>query len=269
MIGFNHLGRLGRLGNQMFQYAALRGISANNDQNFCFPFYKEAVDDGIGNMLRTELFDCFEMSSVVALNLQSIDQGRPYKQESGFEFDENLFNNCPDWVSLWGFFQSEKYFKNVESTIRRDFTFKKEILDPCNEMISGVESPIALHIRRTDYLHNSGNHNNLGLDYYAKALTQFPKDSNVIVFSDDSKWCKQQDLFSDDRFLVSENTSGYVDMCLMSLCSDFIIANSTFSWWSACHYKKRKVIAPKHWFGPALKDKSTRDLYPEHWEIME
>ena len=66
MIGFNHLGRLGRLGNQMFQYAALRGISANNDQNFCFPFYKEAVDDGIGNMLRTELFDCFEMSSVVA-----------------------------------------------------------------------------------------------------------------------------------------------------------------------------------------------------------
>ena len=90
MIGFNHLGRLGRLGNQMFQYAALRGISANNDQNFCFPFYKEAVDDGIGNMLRTELFDCFEMSSVVALNLQSIDQGRPYKQESGFEFDENL-----------------------------------------------------------------------------------------------------------------------------------------------------------------------------------
>ena len=27
MIGFDHLGNLGRLGNQMFEYAALRGIS--------------------------------------------------------------------------------------------------------------------------------------------------------------------------------------------------------------------------------------------------
>ena len=35
MIGFNHLGRLGRIGNQMFQYAPLRGIEANNNTNFC------------------------------------------------------------------------------------------------------------------------------------------------------------------------------------------------------------------------------------------
>jgi len=275
MIGFNHLGRLGRLGNQMFQYAALRGIAANNGHNFCLPFYKDAVDDGIGNMLRTELFDCFEMSSVTSLNLQSIDPSRPYRKERGFEFDEDLFNNCPDWVSLYGFFQTEKYFKNVEDIIRKDFTFKKEILDPCNEMMGSLyaEDPdptiVALHIRRTDYIQNSANHNNLGLDYYKKALAKFPDDANVIVFSDDPSWCKEQDLFSDDRFLVSENTSGYVDMCLMSLCSDFIIANSTFSWWGAWFANKGRVIAPKHWFGPALRDKNTKDLYPEHWEILE
>ena len=29
MLAFNDLGNMGRLGNQMFQYAALRGISAN------------------------------------------------------------------------------------------------------------------------------------------------------------------------------------------------------------------------------------------------
>ena len=29
MLGFNHMGRLGQLGNQMFQYAGLKGIAAN------------------------------------------------------------------------------------------------------------------------------------------------------------------------------------------------------------------------------------------------
>ena len=100
MIGFNHLGRLGRLGNQMFQYAALRGISTYHGYNICLPYYKDAVDDGIGNMLRTELFDCFTMETINSLNIQTIDEDRPYKQESGFEFDEDLFYNCPDWVSL-------------------------------------------------------------------------------------------------------------------------------------------------------------------------
>ena len=48
MIGFNHLGRLGRTGNQMFQYAALRGIASNAGVNFCLPYYRNIVDDGIG-----------------------------------------------------------------------------------------------------------------------------------------------------------------------------------------------------------------------------
>lgn len=267
MIGFNHLGRLGRLGNQMFQYASLRGIAANNGHNFCFPYHKKAVDDGIGNMLRTELFDCFQMSSVSDLNIQLIDEDRPYRQESGFEFDEELFNNCSDWVSLYGFFQTEKYFKNVESVIRQDFQFKNEISDPCTEMI-GDDQYIALHIRRTDYLINAANHNNLSLEYYESALSKFEKDARVIVFSDDPNWCKEQELFSDDRFLVSENTSGHIDLCLMSMCTDFIIANSTFSWWGAWLANKGKVIAPKNWFGPALKDKNTKDIYPEKWEIV-
>ena len=91
MIGFNHIGRLGRRGNQMFQYAALRGIAAQNGYNFCFPFYAKGVDDGAGNINRTELFDCFEMSTVSSLNIQAIDSDRPYLQEESFHFDERIF----------------------------------------------------------------------------------------------------------------------------------------------------------------------------------
>jgi hypothetical protein len=274
MIGFNYLGRLGRLGNQMFQYASLRGIAENRGFNYCFPFYEDAVNDGIGNMLRTELFDCFEMSSITNLNLQTIDPGRPVVHEGTFEFNEKLFNECPDWVSLYGFFQTEKYFKNVEDLIRKDFTFKKEILDPCQEMMgvfytdSVDPTIVSLHIRRTDYLINSCNHTPLGLDYYEKALSEFSDDASVIIFSDDSEWCKQQSLFSSDRFMVSEGNSSYVDLCLMTLCSEHIIANSTFSWWGAWLAQSQKTIAPKKWFGLNNQHLNIVDLYSDSWIVI-
>jgi hypothetical protein len=266
MIGFNHLGRLGRIGNQMFQYAALRGISANNNTNFCLPKWDDEVNDGLGNMLKTELFDCFKMKSVNKSNIKLIDFKIPVVPESGFNFDNKIFN-CGDGVSLWGFFQSEKYFKNVEETIREDFEFRDEILKPCDDMMQGFlegGKVVGLHIRRTDYLTNP-NHHFVGLDYYKEALSKFSKDTQVIVFSDDSQWCLEQELFSDDRFMVSENDSGYVDMCLMSMCTDFIIGNSSFSWWAAWLGNRGKVIAPKNWF-PDNKD--TSDLYCPHWEVL-
>ena len=60
-IGFNALGRMGRLCNQMFQYASLKGIARNVGADIIIPYYPDAVDDGIGNKLRTELFDSFDL----------------------------------------------------------------------------------------------------------------------------------------------------------------------------------------------------------------
>ncbi len=270
MIGFNGLGRLGRLANQMFQYASLKGIARNVGAEICIPYYKNAVDDGFGNLLRTELFDGFEMSTLGSNQIGFLNNGHaPVVQERFFHFDEELFKLCPDHVSLHGFFQSEKYFKHIESEIREDFTFKNEVLKPCKEMISAVENPLALHVRRTDYIKNSENHHVLSLEYYKKALEFFETDRNVIIFSDDPEWCKSQELFSDDRFMVSENTDNRVDLCLMSLCDDFIIANSSYSWWGAwlSSNKNKKVIAPLEWFGKIgyTKDHDTKDLIPDEW----
>jgi hypothetical protein len=266
MIGFNALGRMGRLANQMFQYASLKGIARKTGVDFCIPNHTYAVDDGIGNKLRTELFDSFDLNVNIAL----LNNGHaPVVNERFFHFDEELFSLCPDHVTLQGYFQSEKYFKHIEQEIREDFTFKGEILKPCKEMISSVDNPIALHVRRTDYLSNSQNHFNLPLEYYEAALKNFNNDRNVIVFSDDPDWCQKQDLFSDDRFMISENTDNRVDLCLMSLCDDFIIANSSFSWWGAwlSNNKNKKVIAPVQWFGKTgyTKDHDTKDLIPDGW----
>ena len=181
MIGFNGIGRMGRLANQMFQYASLKGIARNTGVDFCIPYYEQAVDDGIGNMLRTELFDSFDLQ----VNVGLLNKGHaPVVQERHFHFDEELFRMCPDHVSLQGYFQTEKYFKHIEDEIRSDFTFKKEILDPCKEMIAGVDNPLALHVRRGDYVKNSANHPPCTLDYYNAALKHFDDDRNVIVFSD-------------------------------------------------------------------------------------
>jgi hypothetical protein len=266
MIGFNALGRMGRLANQMFQYASLKGIAKNIGADICIPNHTQAVDDGIGNMLRTELFDSFDLN----VNIGILNNGHsPVVQERFFHFDEELFKLCPDHVSLQGYFQTEKYFKHIEDEIREDFTFKDEVLKPCKEMISSVENPIALHVRRTDYITNSENHFNLSLEYYENALSYFQKNRNVIVFSDDPTWCSQQELFSDDRFLISENTDNRVDLCLMTLCDDFIIANSSYSWWGAwlSSNKNKKVIAPDQWFGKTgyTKDHDTKDLIPDDW----
>ena len=272
MIGLNYLGKMGQLGNQMFQYAALRGIANNRGFNFCLPYNNEVVVDSLGNRLRIELFDPFVMSSVTQLNIQYIDQDRPVAQEDGFAFNEELFNNCPDWTSLQGYFQTEKYFKHIEDEIKEDFTFKREISFLCKHNMSEMDRPIALHIRRGDFLKNAGNHTNLGLDYYEKSLDVFDKDRNVIIFSDDSEWCKEQDLFEDDRFLVAEGNDSYTDLCLMSLCSDFIIANSSFSWWGAWLSKSmnKTVCAPDPsiWFGPNNSHLDTSDIIPEDWTII-
>ena len=111
MIGFNYLGKMGQLGNQMFQYASLRGIAKNRGFNFCIPFHNEVVVDSLGNKLKIELFNPFVMSNVTQLNIQLIDQDRPNVQESTFAFDEKLFNECPDWVNLQGYFQTENTSK--------------------------------------------------------------------------------------------------------------------------------------------------------------
>ena len=264
-IAFNYLGKLGQLGNQMFQYAATLGAARYHGVTFTIPDHNEVLVDALGNRLRIELFDCFDIEpdNKGLLKTDNVFVAK------GFEFDSNIFNiDRRHDFTLYGFFQTEKYFKHCEDEIRNQFKFKKEIVNECNNIIEECfDNPISLHIRRGDFLINSGNHYNQSLDYYEEALSKFDSKRQVVIFSDDSKWCMKQELFSDDRFLVSNATGPYHDLYMMTQCSDFIIANSTFSWWGAWLANRGAVIAPKKWFGPNLKH-NTKDLIPDRWEII-
>ena len=263
MITFNYLGKLGQLGNQMFQYASTKGIASHLGYDFMIPDHDEIFDDGIGNKLRIELDGPFTIDCKRGM-IPTRDVREP-----GFEFSKKFFDRCPDNVNLFGFFQTEKYFKHIEGDIRNDFVFKKQIRDECQEIVEGVfNDPIALHIRRGDFLINSGNHHNLTLEYYKKALSKFDPHRDVIIFTDDPDWAKAQDLFKPDRFIISEGNSSYHDLYLMTQCSSFIIANSSFSWWGAWLGNGEEVIAPSIWFGPNNAHLNTKDLYPRHWKLV-
>ena len=265
MLAFNHLGRLGQLGNQMFQYAALKGIATKHGYEYMIPKHDVFVD-ALGNKLRTELFDAFDID--VKTGLLNVPENK-YLQEPHYEYSKEFVNECPDGVSIFGFFQTEKYFKHIKNEIKKDFTFKKQIRDECKEIVEELfEDPIALHVRRGDYLINSGNHHNLTIDYYKKALQKFDSNRQVVVFTDDPEWAFDHEFFSGDRFIISEDVGPYHDLYMMTQCSDFIIANSSFSWWGAWLADKGTVVAPKKFFGPNLAYKNTKDLYPKGWRVL-
>jgi len=242
MLTFNYLGYLGRIGNQMFQYAALRGISAKHNYEYTLPPNK--MDN---EQMYIHLYDCFDIPDVD----KKISNWSHYekKSPSTHEFDKQFFYDCPPQTDLFGYFQTEKYFKHIEDDIRKDFTFKDKILNNADDYFKKSFSSnevIALHIRRTDYVNNTIMRL-LKLSYYKNALNYFDAETPVLVFSDDIEWCKTQEIFSGDRFKFSNNST-YVDLCLMSMCKYHIIANSTFSWWGSWLAKSEKTVSPREWY---------------------
>jgi len=281
-ISFNGLGNEGRLGNQMFQYASVRGIAANIGTNWVIP--PEDVDrfDNYG------LFDCFKLTHCKDKN----------KGETSFDtltyrdmhFNEKIFNYDEGDINLSGNFQSERYFENISDELQDDFSFIEGYLDPCQEYIDSVggrDNVIFLHVRRGSpnltgrrgekwsYQQVQQYHPLCKKEYYLEALKEFPEDKKVVVVSDTIDWCKEQDWLKGDRFLFSDSsydTFGdgasipYVDLCLMTLCGGGIIANSSLSWWGAwLQNDAGKIVVPDPWFGPAYAHYDMKDLIPERW----
>ena len=77
MIGFNGLGKHGRLGNQMFQYAALKGISAKHNYDWCIPPSEFNNADYDHQLLK--IFNLYSLQ-----NIQYVPNNYPLVAEEGF-----------------------------------------------------------------------------------------------------------------------------------------------------------------------------------------
>jgi len=231
-------GYYGWLGNQMFQYAAVFSLAKKLRTEAGFPQNKP------------NLFDIFNLTA-------SKDGTAPFLlEEKGFHYTPLPTTNKD--LMLRGYFQSEKYFKDYEEELRKEFTFKSKVDEVAPQTTS-------IHVRRGDYVTLPNHHPLCTLEYYKKAISMF-SDQKFLVFSDDLDWCR--DNIKGASVSYSDGLSPEEDLHRMTMCDNHIIANSSFSWWGAwLSNGEGKVIAPKQWFGPKGPG-SSKDLIPNEWILL-
>ena len=282
----------GGLGNQMFQYALGRVLSIKNNATLAFDvsFYnaspnpKREYDLPVFNIVGEILDDRAipllyrESKNKLLNNFFKLIRKLFLKHrgsERSFSFDEKALSLGPN-AYLDGYWQSPKYFTDFENVIRKDFTLKNppasNIQNLANEILS--LNAICIHVRRGDYVGNKY-HEVVNNDYYKTGLEKIygmTAIEKIYIFSDDIGWCKENLSFGMSAMFVGDEYAGIKGeghMYLMSCCKNFIIANSSFSWWAAwlSNYEKKIVICPRQWFGDASIN--TSDLIPEGWIPLE
>ena len=283
---------IGGLGNQLFQYAAARRISylhhiplkldiseferykLHNYSLMHFNIIEEiATQDEIEKFKPQHVFSKLAFKLLNRFNALNIFN-QFYIMEHHFHFDPNLLKINRD-AYLDGYWQSEKYFLDIEPVIRKELSIKIPP-DRENELLINKianSDAVSLHIRRADYVANSHTntiHGTCSPDYYHYAVDKVAekvKSPHFFIFSDDPAWTLKNLKLKYPATFVTKNgpDKNYEDLRLMSLCRHNIIANSTFSWWGAWLNPNpyKTVIAPKKWFNTEKFD--AKDVLPESW----
>lgn len=263
MITMMRLGDYGRLGNQLFQYAALRGVAAKRGYEVRLPREHELALTQVFTIAEPRLSQAEEQEIV------------HYYEEPDRAFDAALFE-IPDNCNVQGYFQSQKYFVHCERELRKALRFRPEVTALANAAAQelmhrrwfSTVSTVSMHIRRGDYVDLPDYHPLCDEEYYRQALAHVRSRvgrMRVVVFSDDIEWCKET--FSGSEFWFSEGNDTATDLALIARCDHHIIANSSYSWWGAWlgTARRKLVVAPRIWRGPKSPDPESRDQVPHDW----
>lgn len=290
----------GGLGNQMFQYAAGRTLALKHDTDLKLSLSllrddklrkyellnfniveNFATDKEVQQLTRLApgslRFYLHKMSKILnrhtGLNLQRV-LAPALIEEKTMNYDPSVIDSGENTV-LSGYWQSEKYFLPIRASLLNDFTLKFPIHRSANETLNQIEATesVAIHVRRGDYVSNpdtAQTHGTCSLEYYSAAfkyLSERLTKPIFFIFSDDIGWCRSHLNFGSNTFYVEHHGHARAcdDLFLMSQCRHNVIANSSYSWWSAWLNKNidKMIIAPRLWF----KDESrcSADLIPSGW----
>ncbi|MBU3968891.1 alpha-1,2-fucosyltransferase [Patescibacteria group bacterium] len=198
-----------------------------------------------------------------------------YYLEKTFMYDPDVFSSKALYFE--GFWQCEKYFKNIKNELRKEITLKNPLSAHSQDILKKIRetNAISLHVRRYASEHIIPWHGFCSIEYYIEAINQIVKcfpSPHFFIFSDNYPWVAEnflpvlKSLKYSFTLVENNNDKNGEDLILMSNCKHHIIANSSFGWWGAwLNPKKDKmVIAPKKWFAHAPKN-NTKDLIPEEW----
>lgn len=260
---------IGGLGNQLFQYAVARRLAfVRND------LFKLDISGFNDYTLRSYYLNPLNITELVAPD-EEINRLKniSYIREAHFHFDPGILQLGTD-LYLEGYWQSEKYFKDIEPVIRSDFTLRQPPEGENARLERSIleSEAVALHIRRGDYVNNPETarfYHHCSEEYYLRAaalIANWTANPRYFIFSDDWGWAQQNIHLNYPMTFITNNANWPCeDLRLMSLCKYHIIANSTFGWWGAWlgGAPGKMVIAPQRWFtDPGM---NTGDLLPEEW----
>ena len=286
----------GGLGNQLFQYAAARSLSKNLNVNFSLDM------SWYSNISSTETIRSVELSNLgldcpyiklrpllprISRYFDAIHNCvSPIKiiRETPHKFCPHFFN-ARDNTLLLGYWQSHIYSEPIHNELSSDILKSVNRLSDHSRLILSKinhHNPdcISVHVRRGDYVTSASTnsyHGVLPLSYYHRCFAQFDRLINhphYFVFSDDINWCKSAFSSSAGDFTFVDCNSqqdSWQDLILMSFCSHHILANSSFSWWSArlgdyLTQRQNMVYYPFRWLTAWTDDISF--MFPSHWSSL-
>lgn len=247
--------RFGRLGNEIYQYAAVISYARKHGLEYSLP---SATNDETWNPCHFRHLahpNWVEGREDILIN------------EYQHEYQEIEFRE--EWrdkqIVLNGYWQSYKYFDFCKEELLKIFDFPYE-------MNGGYCS---VHVRRGDFLLHPTKHPVVTGWYLFQAMMHVYVKAGAVkfmVFSDDIEWCKQEfndNVYSYFKFEYSEGRTEIEDLILMSNCEHNICSNSTMSTWATELNKNENkiIIVPSkdNWFGPNNKQLSVEDMYRPEW----
>ena len=264
----------GGLGNQMFKIFCL--IS------YCISYNKKYIFNKnlpLNNNNKIDTRNTYWNSIFKSIAENTYDKRlfeNQYNEKNLYGYNEIPFYE-KDTILL-GYYQNYKYFeKNYDKII--NILNINETQKEIEHKYLKNEKTISLHIRRGDYK-KLENYIVLDILYYIQAIKYIiEKDKSrcneilcVYEKQDENEVCKMieelQDIFTEIKFIkVSPDLQDWEQMLLMSVCQHNIIANSTFSWWSAYLNKnEEKIICyPEKWF---VKPRNLTGMFPGKWKMI-
>lgn len=183
-------------------------------------------------------------------------------------------------IYLAGYWQSAKVANFCRQELLLELSLKKSLSEPATKLLEQIkrqEESVAIHIRQ-DWWSGIKKMSNrrrkhrfklLDQNYYEQAIhmiSESNKDPFFFVFCDDNDKVSEfiTDILSPNRYYLMPNWGNvyqdYESLILMSRCNNFIISNSTFSWWGAWLSWEHNV---------AVNGKSTVYIMPNRANIPE
>lgn len=270
----------GGLGNQMFQYALykqLTGMGKTVKMDDEAGFREDAQRNpalaafGIAyeRASRQEIEEMTDSSMAFTARVRRKLFGR--QRRAYFEENKCFQPKIFDWddIYLEGYWQSEKYFRDVGNLLKKEFSLESVrrnrdngygLSEEAERYLNRIEQgeSVSIHVRRGDYLlpQNQDLFGNICTDmYYENAVKKMMEswpDCTFYLFTNDNQWAAERLRERKDFPIVLVELPGnrdYETLMLMSRCRHNILANSSFSWWASYlnDNPDKQVIAPAEW----------------------